>query len=77
MVFSLNSAHNLTYNHTCTYLYSENEYTGTMSKLTVETVTLNICIPGVQAEAMSPLVTHLSKTCEDHGMNNQRTTSFC
>ena len=64
MVFSLNSAHNLTYNHTCTYLYSnysENEYTGTMSKLTVETVTLNICIPGMQAEAMLPVVTCLDQ----------------
>ena len=47
------------------HLFIFNQYTGTMSKLTVETVTLNICIPGVQAEAMSPLATHLSKTCED------------
>ena len=29
----------------------------------------HLCISGTQAEAMLPVVTHLSKTCEDLSMN--------
>jgi len=35
------------------------------------------CISGMQAEAMLPVATHLSNTCEDLSMNNQRNTFLC
>ena len=42
------------------------------AEIFIEKIIKSFCL-GVQGEAMSPSVTCLNKTCEDHGMNNQRT----